>query len=111
MKIGLNVPKKVMHRAIGVEVIKKVQKLMKIGLIVPPNKVKPRKGDALLFFSLHPNGTIDALNLHGSCPVSLKARNGVRQNGFMSGTLTSPTTQVTIAKMKMSTARHGLRLV
>ncbi|XP_024975295.1 probable prolyl 4-hydroxylase 6 [Cynara cardunculus var. scolymus] len=31
--------------------------------------VKPKKGDALLFFSLHPNATIDPLSLHGSCPV------------------------------------------
>ncbi|KAJ9540582.1 hypothetical protein OSB04_027088 [Centaurea solstitialis] len=31
--------------------------------------VKPVKGDALLFFSLHPNATIDPLSLHGSCPV------------------------------------------
>ncbi|KAK9052438.1 hypothetical protein SSX86_029067 [Deinandra increscens subsp. villosa] len=31
--------------------------------------VKPRKGDALLFFSLHPNATTDVLSLHGSCPV------------------------------------------
>lgn len=31
--------------------------------------VKPQKGDALLFFSLHPNATTDALSLHGSCPV------------------------------------------
>lgn len=31
--------------------------------------VKPKKGDALLFFSLHPNATTDALSLHGSCPV------------------------------------------
>ncbi|XP_059294033.1 probable prolyl 4-hydroxylase 7 isoform X2 [Lycium ferocissimum] len=31
--------------------------------------VKPRKGDALLFFSLHPNATTDLLSLHGSCPV------------------------------------------
>ncbi|KAJ8775229.1 hypothetical protein K2173_020233 [Erythroxylum novogranatense] len=31
--------------------------------------VKPRKGDALLFFSLHPNATIDERSLHGSCPV------------------------------------------
>nr|XP_043633547.1 probable prolyl 4-hydroxylase 6 [Erigeron canadensis] len=30
---------------------------------------KPNKGDALLFFSLHPNATIDPLSLHGSCPV------------------------------------------
>ncbi|KAL2499610.1 putative prolyl 4-hydroxylase 9 [Abeliophyllum distichum] len=32
-------------------------------------KVKPRKGDGLLFYSLFPNGTIDPLSLHGSCPV------------------------------------------
>ncbi|GAB4832180.1 Probable prolyl 4-hydroxylase 7 [Ancistrocladus abbreviatus] len=31
--------------------------------------VKPRKGDALLFFSLHPNATTDQSSLHGSCPV------------------------------------------
>ncbi|CAA6662855.1 unnamed protein product [Spirodela intermedia] len=27
------------------------------------------KGDALLFFSLHPNATTDNFSLHGSCPV------------------------------------------
>ncbi|KAK9165928.1 hypothetical protein Scep_001119 [Stephania cephalantha] len=32
-------------------------------------KVKPRQGDGLLFYSLYPNGTIDPLSLHGSCPV------------------------------------------
>ncbi|KAI6700615.1 hypothetical protein NL676_014939 [Syzygium grande] len=31
--------------------------------------VKPRKGDALLFFSLHPDATPDDTSLHGSCPV------------------------------------------
>lgn len=31
--------------------------------------VKPRKGDALLFFSLHLNATTDGNSLHGSCPV------------------------------------------
>lgn len=31
--------------------------------------MKPRKGDALLFFSLHLDATIDPLSLHGSCPV------------------------------------------
>ncbi|XP_045812330.1 probable prolyl 4-hydroxylase 6 [Trifolium pratense] len=31
--------------------------------------VKPRKGDALLFFSLHLNATTDTSSLHGSCPV------------------------------------------
>jgi prolyl 4-hydroxylase len=32
-------------------------------------KVKPRQGDALLFYSMHPNGTFDKTALHGSCPV------------------------------------------
>ncbi|KAF8378352.1 hypothetical protein HHK36_029691 [Tetracentron sinense] len=31
--------------------------------------VKPEKGDALLFFSLHPDATTDINSLHGSCPV------------------------------------------
>ncbi|KAK9272241.1 hypothetical protein L1049_002612 [Liquidambar formosana] len=31
--------------------------------------VKPMKGDALLFFSLHPDATTDSDSLHGSCPV------------------------------------------
>ncbi|KAL8162647.1 hypothetical protein V2J09_014136 [Rumex salicifolius] len=31
--------------------------------------VKPEKGDALLFFSLHPDATTDTKSLHGSCPV------------------------------------------
>ena len=30
---------------------------------------KPRKGDALAFFSMHPNGTFDKHALHGGCPV------------------------------------------
>ncbi|KAK7359657.1 hypothetical protein VNO77_01619 [Canavalia gladiata] len=31
--------------------------------------VKPQRGDALLFFSLHPNATPDTLSLHAGCPV------------------------------------------
>ncbi|KAJ4962034.1 hypothetical protein NE237_021944 [Protea cynaroides] len=31
--------------------------------------VKPKKGDALLFFNLHPDATTDPSSLHGSCPV------------------------------------------
>lgn len=31
--------------------------------------VKPRKGDALLFFNLHPNASPDQSSLHGGCPV------------------------------------------
>ena len=30
---------------------------------------RPRKGDALLFYSMHPNGTFDKHALHGGCPV------------------------------------------
>lgn len=31
--------------------------------------VKPRKGDALLFFSLHPDAVPDPTSLHAGCPV------------------------------------------
>lgn len=31
--------------------------------------MKPRKSDAILFFSLLPNGTTDENSLHGSCPI------------------------------------------
>lgn len=31
--------------------------------------MKPRQGDALLFWNVHPNGTIDKHSLHGGCPV------------------------------------------
>ncbi|KAF3783821.1 putative prolyl 4-hydroxylase 4 [Nymphaea thermarum] len=31
--------------------------------------VKPKKGDALLFFSLHPNAVPDERSLHAGCPV------------------------------------------
>ncbi|GBF88302.1 hypothetical protein Rsub_01014 [Raphidocelis subcapitata] len=33
-------------------------------------KVKPRKGDAVLFYSLAPDLSIDARALHGACPVA-----------------------------------------
>ncbi|XP_004496895.1 probable prolyl 4-hydroxylase 9 [Cicer arietinum] len=32
-------------------------------------KVKPQQGDGLLFYSVFPNGKIDKISLHGSCPV------------------------------------------
>ncbi|XP_010417065.1 PREDICTED: prolyl 4-hydroxylase 13-like [Camelina sativa] len=32
-------------------------------------KVKPRQGDAIFFYNLFPNKTIDQTSLHGSCPV------------------------------------------
>ena len=31
--------------------------------------VKPKKGDAVLFWSIRPDGTFDPASLHGSCPV------------------------------------------
>ncbi|XP_042016704.1 probable prolyl 4-hydroxylase 3 isoform X2 [Salvia splendens] len=31
--------------------------------------VKPKMGDALLFWSMHPDATLDPSSLHGSCPV------------------------------------------
>lgn len=33
-------------------------------------KYKPRSGDALLFWSIHPNGSFDKHALHGGCPVT-----------------------------------------
>lgn len=35
----------------------------------PSQRYKPRSGDALLFWSIHPNGTFDKHALHGGCPV------------------------------------------
>jgi hypothetical protein len=32
-------------------------------------KYKPRAGDALLFYSMHPDRSIDPRALHGACPV------------------------------------------
>lgn len=32
-------------------------------------KVKPRKGDAVLFYNLYPDGTLDQQAMHGGCPV------------------------------------------
>lgn len=32
-------------------------------------KYKPRAGDALLFWSMDPDGTLDRHSLHGGCPV------------------------------------------
>lgn len=40
-----------------------------IMLVFSLSTVKPRKGDALLFFSLHPDASTDPNSLHGSCPV------------------------------------------
>ncbi|XP_045787209.1 probable prolyl 4-hydroxylase 10 [Trifolium pratense] len=31
--------------------------------------IKPKMGDALLFWSMKPNGTVDPSSLHGACPV------------------------------------------
>lgn len=39
------------------------------GAVLAPAQYKPVKGDAVLFYSLHPNGTIDKHSLHGGCPV------------------------------------------
>lgn len=33
-------------------------------------KVKPRQGDALLFWNTHVNGSLDKRSLHGSCPTT-----------------------------------------
>ncbi len=39
--------------------------------------VKASKGDALLFYSLKPNGETDPTSMHGSCPT-LKVPKGFR---------------------------------
>ncbi|KAF9607382.1 hypothetical protein IFM89_034148 [Coptis chinensis] len=48
--------------------------------------VKARKGDALLFFSLHINTTTDPDSTHGSCPVikgeKWSATRWIHVNGF-----------------------------
>ena len=36
--------------------------------------VRPRKGDALLFYSLQPDGALDKASLHGGCPVTRGAK-------------------------------------
>jgi hypothetical protein len=41
-------------------------------------RVRPKKGSAVLFYSLHPDNTLDALSVHGSCPV-LKGKKTVLQ--------------------------------
>ena len=38
-------------------------------MLIALRAVKPVKGDAVLFFSLHVDGVPDPLSLHGSCPV------------------------------------------
>lgn len=52
--------------------------------------VKPKKGEAILFYSQQPNGEVDNMSIHGGCPVihgtkwaaNLWVWNGPR-NGYM----------------------------
>lgn len=39
-------------------------------LVFPLAQYKPRMGDALMFYSMHPNGTFDKHALHGGCAVT-----------------------------------------
>lgn len=44
--------------------------------------MKPRRGDAVLFWSINPNGAFDPKSLHGSCPVvrhQVAARGALRR--------------------------------
>jgi hypothetical protein len=41
-------------------------------------RVRPQKGGAVLFYNIHPDNTLDALSIHGSCPV-LKGQKTVLQ--------------------------------
>lgn len=47
-------------------------------------QVKPKRGAALLFFGLTPNGDTDFLTVHGGCPVvsgtKIIAQQWIRQN-------------------------------
>eukprot|EP00879_Flechtneria_rotunda_P011819 GHRR01012346.1.p1 GENE.GHRR01012346.1~~GHRR01012346.1.p1 ORF type:complete len:308 (+),score=60.64 GHRR01012346.1:171-1094(+) len=45
---------------------------------------KPEKGDALMFYSLHPDGRKDPTSLHGSCPI-LKGEKWIHVGPFASG--------------------------
>ncbi len=38
-------------------------------LVVQGLSVKSTRGDAVLFYALHPNGTTDLASEHGSCPT------------------------------------------
>ncbi|GJN20595.1 hypothetical protein PR202_gb07990 [Eleusine coracana subsp. coracana] len=62
------------------EVVTRIEERIAAWTFLPPENgesiqilhyqnVKPVKGDALLFFSLHPDATTDSDSLHGSCPV------------------------------------------
>ncbi|KAK4754767.1 hypothetical protein SAY87_008524 [Trapa incisa] len=59
--------------------------------------VKPRKGDALLFFSLHPDATVDPSSLHQSCPVldgeKWSATKWIHVRSFDKALSSDPTTQ------------------
>lgn len=48
------------------------QRLGPFSECVPPGKVafRPRRRDALLFYSLHPNNTLDQASMHTGCPVT-----------------------------------------
>jgi prolyl 4-hydroxylase len=57
--------------------------------------VKPRRGDAILFFSFHINGTVDTLSTHGSCPTlqgtKYTATKWIHENTFDTATWVKPT--------------------
>lgn len=57
-------------------------------------KVAPKKGKAIIFYSLRPDGKIDSLSLHGACPV-VGANDKWAANKWvwsvpMSGVMTTP---------------------
>ncbi|THU60410.1 hypothetical protein C4D60_Mb07t12380 [Musa balbisiana] len=55
------------NRILTIFMIQRTKRLAAID--TPLCSLKPSKGDAVLFFSLHVNGTTDPASLHGSCPV------------------------------------------
>lgn len=56
--------------------------------------VKPKKGDALFFYSLTPDGQMDEKSLHAGCPVvrgdKWSATKWLRVNHFDAGWLPRP---------------------
>ncbi|KAK6117345.1 hypothetical protein DH2020_048936 [Rehmannia glutinosa] len=71
---------------------------------------EPRKGDALLFFSLYPNAVPDPASLHAGCPVDEGEKWSATKSGFMSILSTKLWDLVEIAQMRKKIARDGLRL-
>ncbi|KAM7250061.1 hypothetical protein ACFE04_021944 [Oxalis oulophora] len=72
-------------------------------------KVKPRKGDGILFYSLLMNGTIDPLSIHGSCPVIRGEKWTV--SSFINSNARAYIFQVASANITIDLRKHGYVLL